>query len=165
MFLYTTIHGEENINKDVYLILFFISHFTVVYFNAALNPAILIMRSTELTSFTKFHFYEVMHRVSCGFIKEKQARTRRESMSVTARYSCSAVLDNSAGGSSKKFASCAPNFGKKYPRQYSRSQSHNTTSAGSPTRAGSPEPINNTKRPQSSADLLKNCSSSSNPTP
>ncbi|XP_063693692.1 uncharacterized protein LOC134825446 [Bolinopsis microptera] len=115
MFLYTTIHGEENINKDVYLILFFISHYTVVYFNAALNPAILIMRSTELTSFTKFHFYEVMHRVSCGFVKEKQARTRRET--------------------------------------------------GSPTRAGSPEPNNNTKRPQSSADLLKNCSSSSNPTP
>ena len=168
MFVYTSIHGEENINKQLYLILFFVSHYTVVYFNAALNPAILILRSSELTSFTKFHFYELLHRGSCGLIKEKQARTRRESMSVNARMNCS-MLENSGGTiSSRRFTSCAgPNMGKRYPRYYTRSASHNSTGGGSPTRAGSPEANtnNNQLRPQSSADLLKSCSTSSNPTP
>ncbi|KAL5247797.1 hypothetical protein ACHWQZ_G019627 [Mnemiopsis leidyi] len=166
MFLYTTIHGKENINKQVYLILFFISHYTVVYFNAALNPGILILRSTELTSFTKFHLFELLHKGTCGLVKEKRARTRRESMSATARMSCS-ILDNSGvggNGSGRRVTSCAATFGKRYPVTYTRSASHMSFSNGSPTQAGSPENIS-TKRPQSSADLLKSCSQSSNTTP
>ena len=165
MFLYTTIHGKENINKQIYLILFFISHYTVVYFNAALNPGILILRSTELTSFTKFHMFELLHKGTCGLVKEKRARTRRESMSATARMSCS-ILDNSGTGSGRRVTTCVAPLGKRYPVTYTRSASHMSASNGSPTQVGSPENFsNNPKRPQSSADLLKSCSQSSNTTP
>lgn len=150
MFVYTSIHGEANINQQVYLILFFLSHYTVVYFNAALNPAILILRSQELTSFTQFHLFELLHRASCGLVKEKQARTRRESMSVNARFSCS-VLDNSTAG---RKMSCA--VGRFAGRRYTRTMSQLSHSAGSPTNLGSPE-----GKKQSSADLLKSCSTNS----
>ena len=47
MFVYSKVRSIKEINDSVYAALFFLSHYTIVYVNAALNPAVLIFRSAD----------------------------------------------------------------------------------------------------------------------
>ena len=80
MFVYSKVRSIQEINDGVYAALFFLSHYTIVYVNAALNPAVLIFRSADLRNFAMFEARRILTALSCGRVEASSPRTRRESL-------------------------------------------------------------------------------------